>query len=265
MIPRRFIQEWTQHVPWQEPRQIEQDLLITTALVKIYATNPLRSQIAFRGGTALNKIFFAKPLRYSEDIDLVQVSPGPIGDTLNLLQEVLDPFFETEPKRDFSTSCATLSYRVTSDDGFPLKIKVEINSREHFSILGFVDHAFSCTSSWNGGKAIIRTYAIEEILATKLRALYQRRKGRDLFDLYIALTTIPNLAVEKIIFCFEQYMRAEGNIITKKLLIENLNTKLTHNAFLHDMVPLLAQSQEPFNPHQAFDVLMDALIIPHMR
>lgn len=36
MIPRNFIQEWSKFVPWQEPRKIEKDLIITAALMKIY-------------------------------------------------------------------------------------------------------------------------------------------------------------------------------------------------------------------------------------
>jgi len=37
----------------------------------------LRDEIRFRGGTALNKLHFPKPLRYSEDIDLTRTKEGP--------------------------------------------------------------------------------------------------------------------------------------------------------------------------------------------
>lgn len=41
---------------------------------------------------------------------------------------------------------------------------------------------------WFTGKAMLTTYHLEELVGTKVRALYQRKKGRDLFDLYTALT-----------------------------------------------------------------------------
>jgi len=91
--------------------------------------------IAFRGGTALNKLFFSPPLRYSEDIDLVQIKAEPIGETISFIRAVLDPWLG-DPKRNFSEGRITLIYRTTSEDGFPLKLKVEANTREHFSVLG---------------------------------------------------------------------------------------------------------------------------------
>lgn len=97
MIPKRFILEWTKFVPWQEPRQIEQDLIITNALLKIYAQPKLQENLAFRGGTALNKLYFTPPSRYSEDIDLVQTNAEPIGKTIDALREVMDVWLG-EPK-----------------------------------------------------------------------------------------------------------------------------------------------------------------------
>ena len=87
MIPRSYIQEWAKTVPWQEPRQVEQDLIITNALLKLYKHPVLKLSLAFRGGTALNKLFFNPPTRYSEDIDLVQTTSEPIGGTMDAIRE----------------------------------------------------------------------------------------------------------------------------------------------------------------------------------
>lgn len=54
MIPRNFIMEWAKLVSWQEPRQVEQDLIITKALMKIYGHKGLKETLAFRGGTAIS-------------------------------------------------------------------------------------------------------------------------------------------------------------------------------------------------------------------
>lgn len=58
--------------PWPDTRQIEQDLIICRALCDLFNAPALKDKIAFRGGTAINKLLFKQPLRYSEDIDLVQ-------------------------------------------------------------------------------------------------------------------------------------------------------------------------------------------------
>jgi hypothetical protein len=66
------------HVNWKSNAQIEQDLVIERALIELFSNKVIRENLAFRGGTALHKIFLKPPLRYSEDIDLVQINPGPI-------------------------------------------------------------------------------------------------------------------------------------------------------------------------------------------
>jgi predicted nucleotidyltransferase component of viral defense system len=201
VIPKKYIIEWTDKVQWQELYQIEQDLIITRALLSLYKHPVLKTSLAFRGGTALNKIFFNPLSRYSEDIDLVQTIAEPIGETINLIREVMDTWLGT-PKRSFSEGLMTLAYRTESDEGVPLKLKLEINTREHFTVLGFQDQTFSSGSSWCPGDVQIRTYKLTELLGSKLRALYQRRKGRDLYDLHMALVNFPDLATDDIIRCF---------------------------------------------------------------
>lgn len=89
MIPLAYIQQWTAHAPWPDLRQVEQDLIICRALCDLFASEQLRGKIAFRGGTAINKLLFGKPLRYSEDIDLVQTQPEPIKETVGEIRDIL--------------------------------------------------------------------------------------------------------------------------------------------------------------------------------
>jgi len=77
MIPFDFITRWRSHAPWVSDGQVEQDLVLSRALVELYGDEKLQRELAFRGGTALNKLFLDSPQRYSEDIDLVQVEAGP--------------------------------------------------------------------------------------------------------------------------------------------------------------------------------------------
>jgi predicted nucleotidyltransferase component of viral defense system len=83
MIPQAYITEWSRQVPWQTNEQVEQDLVIYRALVEIFSDDWLAQRLAFRGGTALHKIFLQDQPRYSEDIDLVQV--GSISQSVSVL------------------------------------------------------------------------------------------------------------------------------------------------------------------------------------
>jgi hypothetical protein len=69
MIPAAHLQQWAATAPWPERRQVEQDLVISRVLVDLFTTPGLADKIAFRGGTAIHKLLFPRPLRYSEDID----------------------------------------------------------------------------------------------------------------------------------------------------------------------------------------------------
>ena len=92
MIPMMNIVPWSNVVPWVELRQVEQDLIISRAIVDLFSDPFLREQLRFRGGTALNKLHFPAPIRYSEDIDLVRTTAGPIGPVLDRVRERLEPW-----------------------------------------------------------------------------------------------------------------------------------------------------------------------------
>ena len=89
MIPIAHLREWTAHAPWPDLRLVEQDLIISRALCDLFNSEQLQGKIAFRGGTSIHKLLFDKPLRYSEDIDLVQTQPEPIGKIIDGIRAAL--------------------------------------------------------------------------------------------------------------------------------------------------------------------------------
>ncbi len=198
--------------------------------------------------------------RYSEDIDLVPIRPEPIKETIQQLQKILSFLGKPNvtPKKDNNT----IYYKYESE--FPpvqiLKLKVETNCREHFSVLGWKKKEFEIQSSYFIGKCDLTTYKLEELLGTKLRALYQRRKGRDLFDLWKALTT-ANSDTDLIIQCYKEYMRysLDKPIPTKKEFLLNLERKKTDSEFLGDTVGLL-RPNDKYNQDEAFEVVIEKLV-----
>lgn len=58
----------------------------------MYQQQKVAESLVFRGGKALNKIYLNPALRYSEDIDFVQIKPEPIDESLDAIRHSLDPF-----------------------------------------------------------------------------------------------------------------------------------------------------------------------------
>ncbi|MFT4553735.1 MAG: putative nucleotidyltransferase component of viral defense system [Chlamydiales bacterium] len=261
MIPRNLVIEWSESHSWPEQNQVEQDLLISRVLVEMFSDPVIAASLAFRGGTALYKLFLTPAPRYSEDIDLVQVNAGPIGETIDRIRAIIDPFLGT-PKRKRGKGLSTIVYRYQSEEVPPkvLRLKIEINTREHFSIMGFIKKRFSIDSSWFRGETEILTYPLEELMGTKLRALYQRNKGRDLFDFWYTLCN-SGLDIPSSLNVFRHYMDKEGLSVSRAQFEQNLRGKILSKVFLDD-TPLLLREEiaAEWDPQIAHEVIQDRVI-----
>src|SRR5690554_1837357 len=260
MIPRPYIAKWQEYAPWNEFAQVEQDLIISRALVEIFSDDFLRDNLAFRGGTALHKLYLNPAPRYSEDIDLVQIKEGPIKPIMERLNDVIN-FFEEPRITQVRGHGAKALYHFTSEyEEIRMRLKLEINCKEHFNVLDWVDFPFEIESEWFSGTAEIKTYNINELLGTKLRALYQRSKGRDLFDLDYSRQHM-DIDYEQIITCFKQYTSfATGKRPpSKKEFLLNMEEKELSPEFIGDMEGLL-RAEINYNQSDAFNWLKNELI-----
>jgi predicted nucleotidyltransferase component of viral defense system len=257
VIPRDYVTEWRQQTPWTQDAQVEQDLIVSRALIEIFSRPILADNFAFRGGTALYKLHLP-PARYSEDIDLVQTQAGGIGPLMDALREALRPWLGI-PKWKQSEGRVTLVYRTQAEDGVPLKLKVEINSREHFSVFGLEALPMEVRSRWFSGSASIKTYQLDELMGTKMRALYQRKKGRDLFDLGIAHKE-THLNPDRVVGSFLHYMEHEGHNVSQAEYEENLVKKLNDPLFIQDIGPLM-RADSGWNFQEAIDFVMHELVV----
>jgi len=260
MIPRRYIDEWKQNAPWPDNSQVEQDLIIERALVQIFSDDLLRSNLSFRGGTALHKLYLSPQARYSEDIDLVQTKEGPIKPLLVRLRERLD-FLGTKRKVEQTEHNNTVVYSFDSEipPVIKMKLKVEINTREHFTVLGFKEVPFQVKNSWFSGDCKIVTYELEELLGTKLRALYQRSKSRDLFDPYWAYANLI-VNTNKVLTCYREYMKADvEHPPTRKIYIANMEEKMQDKEFTNDIHVILRPGIEYAN-EKAYQLIKKELL-----
>lgn len=227
LISDKHLEEWGEVVPWDEKTQLLLDLVLSRVLVEIFSDEFLRSMLRFRGGTALNKIHFPEPYRYSEDIDLVRTTKGPIKPIIHTMRRLLEPWLG---RADYKKSrlCPGLLYDlgVLNDAGSDMRLKIEINFHEIVAHDPPIELPYRMDHSWFSGSVSIPTLSIEEVLASKLRALLQRDKGRDLFDMDHALNAVEGLNVPRLLELFRIHCEKYGKKISRAQAHANMFDKL---------------------------------------
>ena len=257
MIPAAFITEWRARVPWPESHQVEQDLILSRLMIEIAGNELLGGELVMRGGTCLHKLHLSKPYRYSEDLDYVRRTAGPIGPYLDQLRAIANDVGLAVSGVDRAGQMVHMILEAQATDPHgQIRIKIETNITEitPFKTPTTIDHAVA--SRWWNGDAPILTFVLEEMMSTKLRALYQRRKGRDLFDLWLVLTGGEATPAE-IVGGLEHYMRK--NVFTYPQLRLNLLGKLADASFRADLSSLVAEIPEEYNIDVAADTLMERI------
>jgi predicted nucleotidyltransferase component of viral defense system len=236
VIPAAAITYWSRGTPWPTRDQVEQDLVLSRLICEIANHDVLGAELVFRGGTCLHKLHLPHALRYSEDLDYVRATHGPIGPVLNALREIA-----TTADMDAGTEVGQFPkvfFRSTFESGADrLQIKVEINTYETSPARPHICLPYRVDSPWWSGEAEVLTFEPAELMATKLRALYQRRKGRDLFDLWLALTQMA-LDPNEILDCFGLY-RPDG--YTTATAMANLKEHVADAGFRTDLVDLVSE------------------------
>jgi predicted nucleotidyltransferase component of viral defense system len=237
MIPRAYLQAWRNHAPWPDLRQVEQDLIISRTLCDLFQSPALSGKIAFRGGTAIHKLLFDQPLRYSEDIDLVQITPGPVGEFIDGARAALR--WLGAPKRFQAGHSMHLVYTFEPEEhvAAKMKLKVEINTREHQPFAPTQVYTFRVDNPWYRSTAEIISYDPDELFGTKLRALLQRDKNRDLFDLGEGLQQLQ-LDRERVVAAFEFHRKQQETTISRANAEERMLRKL-RKSLTDDLTPLL--------------------------
>ena len=245
MIPREDIIAWSVDHPWPELDQVEQDLLLSQAICEISNDAVLGRELSLRGGTALHKLFMKEPFRYSEDLDYVRSTSGGIGKIIDLLK------FHGE-KLGFRVTTKISKYpkvywKYTAISGIPSKIKIEINTFERSPVFGYFHIEHVVDSAYYAGSANVQTFRCEELVATKIRALYQRSKGRDLYDIWLALSQL-GVSPEKVLSAFPAYRPEQ---MTMKNCINNLHEKLEDNQFTADITSLIRRDTPEYDVQNA--------------
>lgn len=257
MIPRAYITEWGSQAPWPSDADIEQDLILSRLMVEIAKDELLGDELAMRGGTCLHKLHLPRPLRYSEDLDFVRRTRSGIKPYMDALRKIATSVGLAEHGFNQVGQMVHMIFDTDSTDGLRrIRIKIETNIRETESCFERTTRRYEVSSGWWSGEAEISTFHIDELMGTKLRALYQRSKGRDLFDLWHVLSD-TDADDKRIITAFNHYM--QDSAFAYSALATNLEEKLDDPNFAGDLNDLVRTPPAGYELAAAADVVMERL------
>ena len=178
------------------PNVVEKDYVIGWVLWGIGANPRLSEDWAFKGGTCLKKCYI-ETYRFSEDLDFTVLPGGMIepSDLHHVLQDVLDrinqeagvDFSRREPRLRLRPNGTSLQGHIyyTGPLGAPqiASLKLDLTTAETVvrpTVLQDIDHQYPDQLP---APATVRCYGFEEVFAEKLRAMGERLRPRDLYDI----------------------------------------------------------------------------------
>lgn len=177
---------------------IEKDYALGWLLAAIAADDDLLRTWVFKGGTSLRKCYY-ETYRFSEDLDFTVIDGGPeapealvpiferIGEWLANeagIELVLDErsFVRRVNRRGNPTTQGRIAFRGPSRPPQLPKIRLDLTSDEVLvdrPVVRRIFHAYSDAPLPVRG---VLSYSVTELLAEKLRALAERCRPRDLYD-----------------------------------------------------------------------------------
>lgn len=182
------------------PHVVEKDYVLGWTLAGIFAHSELAESWIFKGGTALKKCFF-ETYRFSEDLDFTLLDETHLNQVFlkQAFAEIADWIYEQSglefPARsqDFemltnprgNPSCqGKLSYRgpVSPSSGGLPRIKLDLTADERLVLAPVRLPIFHPYSDAPVGGIDVLAYAYEEAFGEKVRALTERTRPRDLYD-----------------------------------------------------------------------------------
>ena len=241
-ITARIIRNWADEGGIPDLTLAELDYRLVHALQAIYADSFLRDRLYLKGGTALNKFYLPSQGRLSVDLDFNAVGPKErvLQERTQISQTVMTVLEQQDSDYDLTYRWryeqATVYARFPPLTGVARqRLKVEISFIERFAILGREERAL-LTSPFDE-PLVINTYHLEELTSTKLRALYDRRKGRDIYDLFCITDFDLNwAAVRKMVL---YYFYRANKVFHYPTFVSNVERKIAGHGFGDDVRGLI--------------------------
>lgn len=254
MIPEAYVTHWAAGAPWPTRTQVEQDLLLSRLICEIANHPYLGEDLIFRGGTCFHKLHIHPARRYSEDLDYVRSTAGGIRRFTSAMSEIGESLgFRVKTRISVNPKVYLIA---DSAEDLRMRIKVEVNTRERSPNDPVEFKEYKVASPWWSGSARVRTFTTRELVATKIRALFERNKGRDLFDMWLALTEL-GLRGQDLLAAFGPY---HSPSITARSAVANLREKLGSPEFRRDLDSFMTTRPTAYNIDAAAEIVISQVL-----
>jgi predicted nucleotidyltransferase component of viral defense system len=244
-ITQRMLRNWADEVGISDLSLVEQDVRVSYALREIVENDLLGSLLCIKGGTAINKLYLKDTSRLSVDLDF-----NHLGDKYTVARqrpdvrkEIIKVLAKSDPayqfvvtRRDWYQTAIQAVYKPLF--GLPsTRLKIEISHVERFPILNTKRRPFKLIDT--GESCKVRTYAIDELLSTKLRALFSRARARDIYDMHQASRMRLNKRLVRKMFIY--YLFRVGKVYNPKLEYNKLKERLDKKQYVDDVTGYIRQ------------------------
>lgn len=235
MVSEREVRVWADEQGLSNLALAEQDYRLVKATEAIYADDFLSPRMCMKGDTAINKLYLKETSRLSADLDFNHIGKKEsvlkerkdVRERITELLRMQDPSCRMEYKRRYEQTTIKARYRAAV--GTDQHLKIEVSHVERFPLLGSVTLKLEAPNT----SFQVSTYKLEELVATKLRALFERLKGRDIYDLYHASKLEQDkIAVRKM---FLYYFYRSRKVFNPKLYFKNVWEKYRSGRYVDDV------------------------------
>jgi predicted nucleotidyltransferase component of viral defense system len=190
---------------------VEKDYALGWMLFGI-ASSSMSSRIAFKGGTALSKVYFPGQWRLSEDLDFTLLDDTEPGDLLKALSEEVLPNVQNASGIPFTPKKAPFINPTYLQARFQYVGPVSRNTlKVEISKEGFVGDVIrkGVPQAFDYPRFEVTIYSLENILAEKIRTLLERGKVKDYYDVW-KLLKVGGLDGAEVKHLFLEKCRAKG-------------------------------------------------------
>jgi predicted nucleotidyltransferase component of viral defense system len=213
----------------------ELDYRLVKTLQALYSDDFLSERLCMKGGTAINKLYLAETSRLSVDLDFnhlgskeeVLKEKRAIRELIMELLKKQDNSYDVHYERPYGLTRIKARYKTVG--GPDQNFKIEISHVERFPIISPVKKKIKTPD----GLADVVTYTLEELTATKLRALLERFKGRDIYDLFFISRLKPDSKIIRKMFLY--YFYRSRKVFNPIVHYKNLVTRYESGNYVDDV------------------------------
>lgn len=237
MISVEELTHWRSAVPWNDDEQVAQDLILARLVVEVANDPLLHRAVTFKGGTCLHKVWLDVPWRYSEDLDYQLTEPIDLRDLITAYRALGEKVGFSETNRNINSQFVHVLMTGTNHVGDPLRVKTDIQRAPRRLPDGTEPQEFHVDSPGFQGGGFIPAFPPEEIIASKVIAVYQRKRPRDLFDMWAAIRS-DLVEAKDVAASYGTYRPPDPRHWTARQAARSLVERVTDHEYVADLAEL---------------------------